>query len=215
MQRKPACLPGTSRGTLALPSPGRLCALLPQCRADQRHLPIALFVDALQGAHVLLESANHAEEEAAWQWGRNTFKSMQVLLDPVLRILACEKSLVQPVRLGPGSLPRLRAATAGTGSSLRCCAKHARGRLLVLKLLLLRLVSKLRPTSCQLTPRSSKRARLIAVHSSGILIWSPSESRQISGMLLLTRTGPTLEWTVIKVRGFFLFVLCKVENTGS
>ena len=140
---------------------------------------------------------------------------MQVLLDPVLRILTCGKSLVQPVWLGPGSLPWLRAATAGTSSSLRCCAKHAKSRHLVLKPLLLRLVWKSPPTSCQMTPMPSKRACLIAVHSSGIVIWSPSDRRQISVMLLLTRTGSTLECTVVKAGRFFLFALWKVEKTGS
>lgn len=166
LQRKPVCLPGMSWGTLALPNPGTpyatcLRALLPQCRAEQRHLPVALLADALQGPHVLLESANLTEEEAAMQApgsGGETLprahKSCWILSQ------GCwfAKKLVRPVWLGPGSLPWLRAATAGSSSSLPCCAKCARGRRLVLKPLLLRLVSKLGPTSCQSMPRSSKRA---------------------------------------------------------
>lgn len=53
-----------------------------------------------------------------WQWGRRTFTKMQVLMDLVPRILVCDKSFVQPVWLGAGSLPWLRAATAGTSSSV-------------------------------------------------------------------------------------------------
>lgn len=73
-----------------------------------------------------------SQSMTAWQCVRNTFKSTQVLLDPVSRIMAWEKSLVQPVQLEPGSLLWLRAATAGADSSLGGCAKHARGRRLVL-----------------------------------------------------------------------------------
>lgn len=58
---------------------------------------------------------------STWQWGRNTFTNMQILMDPVPRILAGDKSLVQPVWLGVGSLPWLRAATAGTSSSVMLC----------------------------------------------------------------------------------------------
>lgn len=42
-------------------------------------------------------------------------------MDPVPRILACDKSHVQPVWLRAGSLPWLRAATAGTSSSVMLC----------------------------------------------------------------------------------------------
>lgn len=133
-------------------------------------------------------------------------QNMQVLMDPVPRILACDKSLVQPVWLGADSLPWLRAATAGTSSSVVLC-KSCKSSYPVLQVLLPRPVPNLCP--CQLTPRSQKRACLIAVHRNGILIWTPSDSSRSLGCSSLTRTAPTPEWIVIEGKEIFLFVLCK------
>lgn len=111
----------------ALGHPRSWASLLffPHCRAQQRHLPIYLPADALQVIHAHLESADLSEGEAAMQTPGSgeeaPSQKMQVLIDPVPRILACDKSLVQPVWLGADSLPWLRAATAGTSSSVVLC----------------------------------------------------------------------------------------------
>lgn len=126
LQRKPAeCLPGASLGTLPLPSPGTsyamcLYALLPQGRAEifAHRFTCQCFARSLRSFGECKSHRGGSSHASAWQWGRNIFKGVQVLLDPVPRIPACGKSLVQSVWLGPGSLPWLRAATAGTGSSL-------------------------------------------------------------------------------------------------
>lgn len=179
----------------------------PHCRAQQRHLPIYLPADALQVIPAHLESADLSEGEAAMQTAGSEeeapSQNMQVLMDPVPRILACDKSLVQPVWLGADSLPWLRAATAGTSSSVVLC-KSCKSSYPVLQVLLPRPVPNLCP--CQLTPRSQKRACLIAVHRNGILIWTPSDSSRSLGCSSLTRTAPTPEWIVIEGKEFFLFV---------
>lgn len=96
----------------------------PHCRAQQRHLSSYLLADALQVSHVHLQNANFSGEEAAMQTpgnGEEAPSQKCKSLWTLPRIVACDKSLVQPVRLRAGSLPWLRAATAGTSSSVMFC----------------------------------------------------------------------------------------------
>lgn len=120
LQRKPACFPGTTWDIFPLPRCGTSMSFFHG--AEQRHLPIALLIDALQVAH--LRSKNLAEGEAVMQapgCGGETllraFRSWKIRFQRFCIV----KSPVQAVQLGPGSLPWLTAATAGASSSAMLC----------------------------------------------------------------------------------------------
>lgn len=72
---------------------------------------------------MLLESANLAQEEVAMQVPGSGRKPLLSATPggPYPKDAGLKKSLVQLIWLRPGSLPWLRAATAGTGSSVMLC----------------------------------------------------------------------------------------------
>lgn len=122
LQRKPVCFPDTSRGTLALPSPVTpyttcLHALLQQSREISPSLHLLVHCKQPVSFWRVKSSRGRKQPCSHLAVGRNTSRSMQVLLDPVPRILACENWPCLACAAGAMFPPRLRAATAGPSSS--------------------------------------------------------------------------------------------------
>lgn len=154
----------------------------------------------------LREGSSYAN---TWQRGRRSLTKMEVFMDPVPRILACDKSLVQSVWLGAGSLPWLRAATAGTSSSVMCmsckeqesCAASASPKTSI----------KFMPHVLPVNTKALEESMPDSCTEQWCTHLEPFYSGQVSRILLFNQVC-TYSWMVTQGRGFFLFELCKEKT---